>query len=353
MFDLRRIFFACALIILAAPSFAQAQLTSGIGLKPSLIEEGADPGQVLNRSISVTNLSDSEQTYYLFTRDISTVRDGGTPVYAEEGTERTGFELTEWLTLGIDEVTMSPGQETVIPVTIAVPDSATPGSHFGAVFISMQPPRLREVGASVGYEVANIISIRISGDVTESAQIRSFRTNKLVYGSTNIDFMAEVENKGNVLVRPYGPLTVHNMFGKQVASLTINESQGGVFPFTQRDFVLTWEDEGLGFGRYQAVVAMIYGDVGRQATISSTVSFWILPMKIITPALIILAILLLTAYFGVRMYVRRTISTLSGGRKLVRQRRSRNTGTSTLLMVAIVMLVVTALFLIVLLALFA
>jgi hypothetical protein len=352
MIDFRRFLIVFILLFLIFPAVTNAQVTSGIGLKPSLIEEGAEPGQLLEKGISVTNLSDTEQTYYLFTRDIVSVRDGGTPVYAEEGTEKTGYELSEWVTLDADQITLLPGEEQSIPVTIAVPDSATPGSHFGGIFISLQPPRLREVGASVGYEVANIVSIRIAGDVTESAQIRSFKTDKLVYGSTNVIFRAEVENKGNVLVRPFGPLEVYNMFGKRVASLTINESHGGIFPFTRRAFEVTWEDDGVGFGRYQTVVSMVYGEPGRQATISSTLSFWILPMNIITPALIILAILLLAAYFGVRMYVRRTISTMSGGRRLVRQRR-RGRGTFSLLTVAIVMLAVTALFLIVLLALFA
>lgn len=352
MFSLKRTLFLFGLFLLVAPLSVNGQATSGIGLSPSLIEEGADPGALLERAISVTNLSDTEQTYYLFTRDISTVSDGGVPVYAKEGTERTGYELTDWISLGVEEVTLLPGQEQDIDVTIDIPDSATPGSHFGAVFISMQPPRLRQVGAAVGYEVANIISIRISGDVTESAQIRSFRTDNLIYGNTEVEFMAEIENKGNVLIRPYGPLEIYNMFGKRVAIMNLNDSQGGVFPFTKRAFNITWEDEGVGFGRYQATLAMVYGDPGRQATMSNTVSFWILPMNIITPALIILAILLLAAYLGVRMYVKRSIASMGGTRRLVRHRRQRG-GTSTLLIVALVMLAVTALFLIVLLALFA
>jgi hypothetical protein len=342
--------FLLAISLLPHTTFAQT--VSGIGLKPSLIEEGADPGQVLQKSISLTNLSDNEQIYYLYTRDIATVRDGGTPVYADPDAEKTGYELTEWIVLGTTEVNLQPAEEVKIPVTINVPESATPGSHFGGIFVSMQPPKLRQVGASVGYEVANIVSIRISGDVTESAIIRSFRTDKLIYGSTNVEFMAEIENKGNVLIRPYGPVQIYNMFGKEVAQMTMNDSQGGVFPFTKRSFTISWEDDGMGFGRYNTVLSMIYGEVGRQSTISSTVSFWVLPMNIITPALIILAVLLLSSYIAVRMYVRRTIATMSGGRRLV-HRRKRSGGTSTLLLVALVMLGVTAIFLILLLALFA
>lgn len=352
MSTLKKFVFLALFFLLFVPHSTFAQQASGIGLKPSLIEEGADPGEVLKRSISVTNLSDTEQTYFLFTRDIVTVRDGGVPVYAEEGAEKTGFELSEWVELGLQEVHLQPGQEQEVPVTITVPENATPGSHFGGIFISMQPPRLRSVGASVGYDVANIVSIRISGDVTQSALIRSFQTDNLVYGKTDVTFKAQIENKGNVLIRPYGPIEVFNMFGKKVATMTLNDSQGGVFPFTRRDFQINWTDEGFNFGRYQALLSVVYGEEGRVATITSTASFWILPMDIITPALIILGVLLLASYIAVRMYVRRTLATMSGGRRVV-QRRRRKGGTSTLLLVAIVMLAVTALFLIVLLLLFA
>ena len=349
---LSRFFLLLFAVFLILPTTVDAQATSGIGLKPSLIEEGADPGQVLDRSISVTNLSDEEQTYFLFMRDIERVEDGGVPVYAEPGAEKTGFELTEWLELAESEITLLPGEEQEIDLTITVPDDATPGSHFGGVFVSMQPPRLRQVGASVGYEVANIVSIRISGDAVESAQIRSFRTDNLIYGSTDINFFAEVENKGNVLIRPFGPLEITNMMGTKVATLQMNESQGGVFPFTRRNFELNWKDDGPGFGRYEAVLSMVYGEQGRQSTIFSTVSFWILPMDIIGPAALILVVILLVTYFGVRAYIRSTIAAMSGGRRLVRGQRRRGNN-SMLLTLVIVMLSVTALFLIILLMLFA
>lgn len=347
----RAVFLFVLFISAVAPVSVAAQSSSGVGLQPSLIEKGANPGDQIDESITVTNLSDQEQTYYLILKDITTVAEGGRPVYADPGLEKTGFELTEWLNLETEEITLLPGEKREVGVVIDVPDDASPGSHFGGIFISMQPPRLRQVGASVGYEVANIVSIRISGDVTESALIRSFKTNKLVYGETNVQFSAEIENKGNVLVRPIGPVTVQNMFGKEVARMTLNESKSGIFPYTNRQFAITWKDENIGFGRYQASLAMSYGDLGRQATIVSSASFWILPMNIITPALIILGVLLLTTYIAVRMYIRRTVASMSGGRRLVRKRRKG--GTSTLLLIAIVMLVVTALFLIVLLLLFA
>lgn len=335
--------------ISAQTVFAQG---AGIGLSPAVVEDSMNPGSTKTFSIEISNLSSSRQTYYLFTRDIVSVDAGGAPIFADEDIEKTGYELSEWLSLSTAEVTLEPGQKTPVEVTVAAPDDATPGSHFGGMFVSMEPPRMRSTGAAVGYEVANIFSIRIAGDAVENAQIRAFATDNFIYGKPKVTFHARIENKGTVLVRPVGPLEIHNMFGKRVAMLTFNESKAGVFPLLTRDFSITWTDENPGFGRYQAVLSLVYGEQGRLSTISSTASFWILPMNIIAPALGVLAFILLTVFIVMRLYIKRTLRLASAGsRRIVRRRR--NGGLSALLLITIVMLAVTALFLIILLVLFA
>lgn len=331
---------------------AQVESSAGIGISPAMIEEGAKPGEVKEYQVTVSNLARQEQTIYLFTRDIVGVKNSGVPVFANPNAERTGFELTEWVSLAETEVTIPAQSSREVSFTLAVPADATPGSHFGGIFLSVDPPRLRESGAAIGYEVTNIISIRVAGDAVENAQLRSFSTDDYVYSKREVEFKATVRNQGNVLVRPFGPLQIYNMFGSEVATLRFNEQEGGVFPGTDREFTILWEDDELGFGRYQAMLSLVYGGEAGQSTIYSTVSFWILPMNIIGPALGALVTLLLVTYFGIRMYVRRSLASYGqGAQRLVRRPRRR--GTSPLVLILVVMLMVTALFLILLLLLFA
>jgi hypothetical protein len=340
----------CVLLV-SSISCVHAQSEAGIGIRPATIENGAAPGETQTHIVGVTNLSGTPQTYYLYLRDIVAVEEGGVPVFAEEDEEKTGYELSQWLTLDTQELALNPGEEKEITVTIAVPENATPGSHFGAVVVSMEPPRLRRTGAAVGYEVANIISIRVAGDVVEEAQIRSFSTGNYVYGEPKVDFSSRVENKGSVLLRPFGPLEIYNMFGKRVAMITLNENKSGIFPLSERTFDIVWEAEG-GFGRYEAVLSLVYGEQGRQSTISSTTSFWILPLNILLPALGVLGMLLLVAYVSVKVYIRSKLRMHSGvNSRMVRSRRRG--GNSALLLVLVVLLFVTAIFLLLLLALFA
>lgn len=333
---------------------ANAQNVAGIEITPGIIEEGADPGEVFTTEVSVTNVSDTTETYYLIKRDISGVRQGNVPVFAEEGQEVTGFELSEWVSLPDGPIDLDPGQQIRVPITITVPDDATPGSHFGGIFVSREPPRLRQIGAGVGYDVGSIISIRISGDVVESARIRAFSTDRLIYSTPNVTFETRVENPGNVLIRPRGPLEVKNMFGDQVGLLIVNDDGGGVFPGTTRSFDVVWEDDGIGFGRYQAIVALGYGQGGGQATVDATVSFWILPLNIILPVLGAIAFLVLAIYIAVKIHINRAVRELSTGRgRRVVARRRKDSGMSSLVLVAVALLVATSIFLIGLLVLFA
>lgn len=350
---LQRSLFLSTLILIFSVNFASAQSNNaaGVGLSPATIEDSAEPGETQERELRITNLSGAEQVFYIYTRDIKGVEVGGVPVFADEGEEKTGYELTEWLSIDRTELPLKGGEETTIKITIAVPEEATPGSHFGGVFVSVDPPRMRSIGAAVGYEVASIISLRVAGDALESAQLRSFATENYIYSKPDVNFLARVENKGNTLIRPVGPLEIFNMFGKRVAMITFNEKKAGVFPLTTRDFDINWKEEGTGFGRYQAILALNYGDTGHQATISSTATFWILPMNIILPALGVLAFLLLTVYISIKLYVRQTIQANGVRRRVARRRQGNNV--SLLLVITIVMLAVTALFLIILLALFA
>ena len=345
------ILFFISVFLAFSTSFTYAQ-GAGVRISPAIIEETVNPGEVKQYEFTVENLTDNDITYYLFPLNISGVKDGGTPIFANDNNEKTGYELADWISLSITELTLSGGESVSVPFTISLPGDATPGSHFAGVFVSVDPPKIENSGAAVGYKVANIISLRVSGDVIENANIRQFSTGKFLYGSQNVDFLVRIENSGNVLVRPTGPLEIYNMLGNQVGNIMFNEQKSAVFPFDTREFAnVVWKGDSVGFGRYEAILSPSYGDTGAKKTMSSTVTFWILPLSIIGPAVGVLAVILIITFVFIRLYIRRSLEHLNHGRRLVR-RKSRNTSSATLL-VTVVMLTALALFLIVLLVLFA
>lgn len=354
---IRSFIFSLVLCVLTAlqlsPVSVFAQEESGVKVVPATIEEPADPGQVLSQELKITNVSGEDKEYYIYKRDIVGVEEGGTPIFAEEGAERTGYEITEWVDFPTEPITVKAGDTVVFPFTITVPENASPGSHFGGVFISAEPPRVRQMGAGVGFEVATIISIRISGDVIDDARVRSFSTDRLFYSTKNVSFNAKIENQGNILIRPRGPLEIRNMLGGDPELMTVNDSLAGVFPGTVREFTFSWEDEGVGFGRYEAILALAYDGENGQKTIDASLVFWVFPLKVILPILAGFITILGVGYFLTRYYINQAILRAQGGRRITTYRYRRQVGISRLTFVFVTLMGAFAIFLIVLLIMFA
>jgi len=297
-----------------------AQGAAGVQVTPAALDNlRMEPGEVVNLSVLITNVSDSEQTYFIQRRDIIDQDENRAPIFAPADRQIMGIELSQWIEVASSTGPIPAGGSTEVPFTLRAPADITPGSHFGAIFFSVEAPDLDTSGAAVGYEVAVPIVVRIAGDAVELANIRQFSTDQFIYGSPQVAFTVKIENTGTTMVRPSGPVQVRNMFGREVASFTFNEAQGGIMPGKTIDFTFDWNGEASAFGRYEAMISPVYGDTGARQTLTSTVTFWVLPMNIVGPALGVLLTLLLITFIGVKLYIRRQLAHYNGGRRIVRR----------------------------------
>ncbi len=351
-FFARGFFLLLAILLILQPVGAHAQSSAGAEILTKPLDELVAPGDVIDRTITLKNVSKGAQTFFFSVADIVDVRDDESPIFAEPNSAPTEYELATWISVPTDSLTLLPGQSAPIAVKITVPQSASPGSHFAEIFAGIEAPRMRQNGAAVGYKVGTIVNLRIKGEANETARIRSFATDRLVFGKPSVTFTTRVENPGNVLIKPHGPLEIYNMFGKRIALINVNDNMNGVFPGHIRPFVTTWDEKDFAFGRYQGIVSLIYGNPGRETTVSATVSFWVLPINIILPFVGILAFLILAVYFGVRLHIKRTLNSYN-----ISQRRSgyrkRDAGVTRLTFVAVSLLLIIGIFLIVMLVVFA
>lgn len=308
-YDFNKVFLSTVVLFFvsffsATPVFAQT--SEGLEIKPAIVEESINPGDTRQFAVSVKNISDSSKIFYLQTEDIKGLDSNGLPVFAPEG-ESTGFELSSWIVLPQSSVSFGPGETRSIIFTAKVPLNASPGSHFGGIFFSEQPLAQETSGSSVALKVGPIVSMRIAGDIRESARLREISTGKLIYRTPTVDLQTKVENTGNVLVRPRGLIQITNMLGKEVGTIPVNDSVAPVFPGADRVYGVSWTYNGFAFGRYQAIVTLSYGEEA-QKTISGTTSFWILPLVPITVLIGSLLVLILTVYGLMRFYLKKKLA---------------------------------------------
>ena len=137
---------------------ALAQDAEGVQVKPALFENTIVPGAVYNFSVRVTNIAAVEKTFFVSAEDIKGLDNQGLPIFSTE-TEKTPYELSTWITLPAASITLAAHETKDVSFAVHVPQNASPGSHFGGIFLTNTPPKLHSTGSSIGMKIGSIISL--------------------------------------------------------------------------------------------------------------------------------------------------------------------------------------------------
>ena len=271
------------------PSLTHAQEVSLV-VSPPRIDITANPGETIQKTIKITNDSaDRELILQARTFDFIVQDNLGTPIRVTE-TASGRYLASPWFTLERSELVIPPKSTTQLVAIITIPQDALPGGHYAGVFF--EPVTNRGGKNTVSYtttQVGSLFGITIAGDIKYDALVKSFQT-KLNFNEFGpIDFTAELENQSDTHIRPTTKIVIHDMLGRQLAELPLDEVN--VFPYTSRLLNGTW-NQVWGFGRYTATLSAAYGP-GLVA--SRTIYFWIMPYRLI--AAIVVALLVLLAVF--------------------------------------------------------
>lgn len=303
--------FMCLGLLLVV-SNVHAQNDIAVRIQPSEIHEQTDPGGMVTGSLTITNESGGRQEYYLHTRDITDVDINNRPSFSSS-TSNNSSDASAWIHLNSASVSLEVGESASVPYSIAVPTDASPGSHYAAIFVTREADTLTQSGAGVGFNVVSLIEIRVSGDARVALAIDSFSTDHSVYGDLPVQFAVVLENTGSVHLKPTGIISITDMLGHQVGTVTVNEKGGGVVAHKKSRFETNWqsvpsERSSFLFGRYTAVLSIVYGDSQRgKDTTSWTLTFWIIPWKQVGLVFGVVLTLVIVFIVSIRTYIRRTL----------------------------------------------
>jgi hypothetical protein len=273
------------------------------------------PGEIINKTVEVTNTSDAPKTLYPYFRDFVADGELGVPRLVNIGSEEG---LGGWIQLGQDQIDFKPQEKKTVSFNIKVPDNASPGGHYGAILFGTKPPDLRleseDKGAAIAtaQQVACLLLFQVAGDIKEDARIREFKTDRSWYSSPFvIGFNIRIENLGNVHIKPRGTVRITDMFGKEINNIRINDQSSNVLPSSIRRFEEKWEGK-RGFGLYKASLGLTYGNavskggIGMQSMFSE-VTFWILPWGTIIPVVLGLIFFISLFWFLLKLYKNKAV----------------------------------------------
>lgn len=256
-----------------------------------------DPGQRAVRQLTITSRLGREMKFVVSAEDFIGSEAGETATVLL-GEEKGPYTLKDYLKPEITEFTLQHAEKMVLPIEITIPEDAEPGGRYGAVLISAIPTATEleaeageaAAGIKVRARIASLYLVRVKGEVWENGFLKEIKMAvlKKFYEKGPFSFQLAFENQGNVHLVPYGLVEIKNLLGRTVEEIEL--TPWFAMPDSLRLRTVKW-DKGFAIGRYTALAKV---NRGYQDIIDEkSVSFWVLPWKIVVPALLIFALIVL------------------------------------------------------------
>lgn len=272
-------------LFVTSPAHAQAQNT--LVVSPPRIDLEGQPGETLQQVIKLTNSNSSDDvTVKAFAVDFIVEDDAGTPIQVTEAASGR-FLASPWFTLDQTEFSIPAKSTTSLTVLVTIPDDALPGGHYAGVFF--QPIAGKGSASTVSYtaqQIGSLFGVTVAGDIKYDALIKDFSVKNMLSEFGPIEFSANIENQSDTHIRPNSSIVIHDMIGRQLEEISLDELN--IFPFASRTLSGVWETV-WGLGRYTATLSSSYGP-GLVA--SRTIYFWIMPYRLIAAVLVVLLVIL-------------------------------------------------------------
>jgi hypothetical protein len=272
------------LFILLIPNDASA-----LTISPTKIDVAGDPGQTLVGEIELFNEQTEPKTFFTSFENFEPRGETGAPFFIGGGSG-----LASWIG-SQGSIFITPGERVTVPYTITIPQDATPGGYFAAIFFGSQAP---ETGAgsevAIGGKVGTLVLLRVNGDVEEGGGLLEFTAglnSSKFFTSVPVPFSYRFNNTGGDRVIPRGEVVIKNVFGIHVETLNANKNEGSVLPSSVRKFELTWGEampsfgdskpnffdvvkfqaSNLRIGVYSADLNISWGETGQTSNSSTTI----------------------------------------------------------------------------------
>jgi hypothetical protein len=240
-----------------------------------------------------------------------------------------GDTFADWLLFSEQMFVVNPGEWKSITVTFSPPEDAALGYYITLIFNRQQinDPNARQTvitGAPAILMLANVNT----PNAKKELQFIDFSTDKSFYEYLPVNFTVTVKNSGNIHVVPSGNIFIDRGGQKDIDILSVNAGGSNILSESERLYEVEWsdgfpvwgyKDDGgdlvynengepvkklvwdfenplskFRIGKYTAHLLMVYDNGERDVPIEASVSFWVIPYKLI---IVLVLVALLPAFF--------------------------------------------------------
>ena len=312
---------AAGVILYPSPALAQSVPSSGFSaaISPLPILLDVKPGNSVSTNLRVNNPSAKDEKLKVVVKTFTQDGPNGT-VTIHDPTPADDF--VNWISFSRTTFDAPPGLWQTVKMTVNVPSSAAFGYYFAVEFTSAEPTAKTSNGASVQGAVASFVLLNAQAPGEKrQMQVTGFSADHKFYEFLPTNFTVRLHNSGNVYAGASGNIFIFRG-SKQVAVLNVNENHGLVLPDSNRVFSVAWSDgfpvykpvldssgqpvkdkagkpkqklawnfsqvSHLRFGHYTAKLALVYNDGDHDVPVTGTVSFWVVPWRLLAGFILVL-----------------------------------------------------------------
>lgn len=246
-----------------------------ISLTPAIFQMTLSPGEKWNSQLKITNNNLYPITVYASIVDVSTIaKDGGSLITPIMDDSNPPNSPVEWLTIPQEPIVIQKWQSILLPIKLTIKKPTIPGGYYAAILIDAKPFKKNDQATvQISNYLSSLFFLRVAGPAKEQIKIKEFKTEKKVSQPSDIKFLVQLENTGQVHLRPRWSIAIYDMWGKKRDTI-IFEDEKLITPSAVQRSTQPWKNSHpyFTFGRYTAVLNINAGR-GEQFE-TKKINFW-------------------------------------------------------------------------------
>lgn len=245
---------------------------------------------IISETVTLTNKSDRLVRIYASVNEVSVDGDGVVKSFEQPSRADRTITPTTWVEITRGRMEIKPGESKEVPFTIRMNPNTQPGKY--AVFIgfasaSNAPQAQAKVMA--GDAPGTLLSLTVDKEQNAFLRLEKFIVDRFVTEEKGGNLSYTLTNPGRTDIVPKGELIFYDNSGNEVSSVPLNPENKQVTAEGTEGFGVAVPAD-LEMGKYKAFLSVEYGE-HLTASVHDTAFFYIVPLKKLIAAFMILMIL--------------------------------------------------------------
>lgn len=323
--------FIVGIVLVGVVSSGTAHAAEGFNVvtSPLPIKITTPPGKTVKTELRIKNSGTQAEGIKVGLMKFAASGDNGQPnIYDLTAKDSYG----SWVHFSPQQFTAQPNVWYTVTMTIDVPESADLGYYMAVTFSPANQPDVPNATDLKGSAATLVLLNVVTPNQKRALELVSFETDHSLYEYLPVNFRIKVHNSGNIYIAPSGNIFIQKG-NTTVSTLDFNAAGGSVLPDSNRVFKESWKDgfplyvdrvvdgkpvpdkKGIPkqsltwdvshaskfrFGHFNAKLLAVYDDGKQDVPLEATVSFWVLPWKLMLVGLLILLVVGFGIYSAVR-----------------------------------------------------